>query len=68
MMFADDIMICRESREQVEENLERSRYVLEWRGMKVRCSKTEYMCVNEGNPSGTVRLQGAEMKKVEEFK
>ena len=68
MMFADDIVICSESREQVEEKLERWRYVLERRGMKVSCSKTEYMCVNERNPSGTVRLQGAEMKKVEDFK
>ncbi|KAK3514278.1 hypothetical protein QTP70_012896 [Hemibagrus guttatus] len=34
MMFADDLVICSESREQVEENLERWRFVLERRGMK----------------------------------
>ncbi|KAK3548617.1 hypothetical protein QTP70_015563, partial [Hemibagrus guttatus] len=68
MMFADDIVICSESREQVEENLERWRFALERRGMKVSYSKTEYMCVNEREGSGTVRLQGEEVKKVQEFK
>ncbi|KAK3545348.1 hypothetical protein QTP70_004069 [Hemibagrus guttatus] len=68
MMFADDIVICSESREQVEENLERWRFALERRGMKVSHSKTEYMCVNEREGSGTVRLQGEEVKKVHEFK
>ncbi|KAK3514669.1 hypothetical protein QTP70_021575, partial [Hemibagrus guttatus] len=68
MMFADDIVICSESREQVEENLERWRFALERRGMKVSHSKTEYMCVNEREGSGTVRLQGEEVKKVQEFK
>ncbi|KAK3543205.1 hypothetical protein QTP70_012499 [Hemibagrus guttatus] len=36
--------------------------------MKVNRSKTEYMCVNEREGSGTVRLQGEEVKKVQEFK
>ncbi|MCJ8747081.1 hypothetical protein PDJAM_G00149250 [Pangasius djambal] len=68
MMFADDIVICSESREQAEENLERWRFVLERRGMKVSRSKTEYMCVNEREGSGTVGLQGEEVKKVQELK
>ncbi|KAK3556101.1 hypothetical protein QTP70_005240 [Hemibagrus guttatus] len=68
MMFADDIVICSESREQVEENLERWRFALERRGMKVSRSKTEYMCVNEREGSGKLRLQGEEVKKVQEFK
>lgn len=68
MMFADDIVICSENREQVEEKLERWRFALERRGMKVSRSKTEYMCVNERDPSGRVRLQGEEIKKVEDFK
>ncbi|KAK3573071.1 hypothetical protein QTP86_012282 [Hemibagrus guttatus] len=68
MMFADDIVICNESREQVEENLERWRFALKRRGMKISRNKTEYMCVNEREGSGTVRLQGEEVKKVQEFK
>ena len=68
MKFADDIVICNESREQVGEKTKRWRSALERREMKVSCSNTEYMCVNERNPRGTVRLQGAEMKKLEDFK
>ena len=70
MMFADDIVICSESKEQVEEKLERWRYALERRGMKVNRRKTEYMCVNErqDNSSRTVKMQGEEVAKVEDFK
>ncbi|MCJ8729260.1 hypothetical protein PDJAM_G00104010 [Pangasius djambal] len=68
MIFADDIVICSESREQVEENLERWRFALERRLMKVSRSKPEYVCVNEREGSGPVRLEGEEVKKVQEFK
>ena len=70
MMFADDIVICSESKEKVEEKLESWIYALERRGMKVNRRKTEYMCVNErqDNGSGTVEMQGEEVAKVEDFK
>ncbi|KAK3548030.1 hypothetical protein QTP70_003062 [Hemibagrus guttatus] len=68
IMCADGIVICSESMEKVEENLERWRIALERRGMKVSRSNTKYMCVNEREGSGTVRLQGEEVKKVQEFK
>ncbi|KAK3519654.1 hypothetical protein QTP86_015888 [Hemibagrus guttatus] len=42
MMFADDIVICSESREQVEENLERWRFTLERKGMKF--AQPVHMC------------------------
>ncbi|KAK3543382.1 hypothetical protein QTP70_018404, partial [Hemibagrus guttatus] len=62
------IRVLEKSWEHVEEKLERWRFVLERRGMKVSRSKTEYMCVNEREGSGTVKLQGEEVKKVQEFK
>ena len=64
----DDIVIYSDSSEQVEEKPKRWRYGLERRGIKVSHSKTEYMYVNERNPSGKVRLQDAKVKKVEYFK
>ncbi|XP_065665589.1 uncharacterized protein LOC136087013 [Hydra vulgaris] len=67
MMLADDIVICSESREQVEVNLERWRYALESRGMKLSRSKIEYMCVNERAGDGQVQLQGVDLVKVDEF-
>ena len=68
MMFADDIVICSESKERVEETLESWRYALERRGMKVNRRKTEYMCVNERQVNGTMKMQGEEVAKVEDFK
>ena len=43
LMFADDMVTCSESKEQVEEKLESWRYALERRGMKVNWKKTEYI-------------------------
>ncbi|KAK3573193.1 hypothetical protein QTP86_015101 [Hemibagrus guttatus] len=65
-----DVQSCdlEKAYDRVQENLERWRFALERRGMKVSRSKTEYMCVNEREGSGTVRLQGEEVKKVQEFK
>ena len=61
-MFADDIVICSESRHQLEENLERWRFTLEGRGMKVSCSKTEYVCERKGDQwsSQATRSRGVE--------
>ena len=48
MLFADDIVISKETREEVEQRIKCWRYALE-RGMKVSRSKTEYLCINVGN-------------------
>ncbi|KAK3525592.1 hypothetical protein QTP70_000436 [Hemibagrus guttatus] len=47
MMLADDIVICSESREQVEENLERWKFALERRGMKVSLVQSNGECGKE---------------------
>ncbi|KAI5102018.1 hypothetical protein C0J45_7370 [Silurus meridionalis] len=63
-----DIVICGESRGQVEKSLESWRYALERREIKVSRSYTEYMCVNEREGSGVVGLQREEVGKVKEFR
>jgi len=68
MMFAGDIVLCGESREELEEELERWRFALERMGMKVNRNKTEYRCVDGRDGGEIVKLQGEEVAKVSEFK
>lgn len=44
VMIADNIVICSESREQVQKSMVRRRYAPERREMKYSRSKTEYVC------------------------
>ena len=68
MLFADDIVICEETREEVERRLECGKYGLERRGMKVSRSKTEYLHVNGENDDETVKMEDTKVPRVKEFK
>ena len=68
MLFANDIVICEETREEVERRLESWRYALERRGMKVNRSKTEYLCINGENDYETVKMEDTKVPRVKEFK
>ena len=68
MLFADDIVICKYTREEVERRLEFWRYALERRGIKVSRSKTQYMCINAGNDKETVKKEHTKVPRVKEFK
>ena len=68
MLFADDIVICKDTREEVERRLESWKYALERRAMKVSRSKTEYLCVSKGNDDKTVKMEDAKVPRVKEFK
>ena len=68
MLFADDIVICQETKEEVEQRLECWRYALERRGMKVSRSKTEYLCINQKNDKETVKMEDTKVPRVKEFK
>ena len=68
MLFADDIVIFEETREEVERRLESWRYALERRGMKVSRSKTEYLCINGEDDNKTVKMDDTKVPRVKEFK
>ena len=68
MLFADDIVICKETREKVKARLESWRYAFERRGMKVSRSKTECLFINGGNDNETVKMENTKVPRVKEFK
>ncbi|MEL7196585.1 MAG: reverse transcriptase family protein, partial [Bacteroidota bacterium] len=69
ILYADDIALCAETREDLEEKVERWRAALEERGMRISRSKTEYMCANiDGEVLGSIQLAGEELKRVNKFK
>ena len=68
MQFADNIVICKETRENVERRLESWKYALKRTGMKVSRSKTKYLCINGGNDDETVKMKDAKVPRVKEFK
>ena len=68
MLFDDGIVICKETREEVEQRLESWRYALERRGIKVSRSKTEYLCINGKNDDETVKMENTKVPRVKKFK
>ena len=68
MLFVDDIVICKETRKEVEQRLECWRYTLERRGMKVSRSKTKCLCINEGNDKEAVKMEDIKVPRVKKFK
>ena len=67
MLFADDIVLCSNRREVVEEKLEEWRREMEDRGLKISRKKTEYLRLKDSE-NGEVSLQGEVLKRVEKFK
>ena len=68
MLFADDIVLCRQNLKELEEDLETWRNALERRGLKVSRSKTVYLKFGGINDEEELKLQGEMVKKVKNFK
>ena len=67
-LFPDDIVICEETREDVERRLECWRYALERKRIIVSRPKTEYLCINGGNEEETVKMEDTKVPRIKEFK
>ena len=46
MLFADDVVLVSETAEEVEEELEKWRAIIENKGLRISRSKTEYHLIN----------------------
>jgi len=71
MLFTDDIVLIEETRDRLNDKLEKWRHTLESRGFRLSRSKTEYLRCEfsgaEGN-GGEVTLGGDAIPKVDKFK
>ena len=68
MLFADDMVLCGKSWDNLETRLKTWRRAMEDRGMRVSRQKTEYLCIGEKETAEEVKIQGEKLKQVEEFK
>jgi len=66
MMFADDVILCRDRKEELEADLEDWRQVLQSKEMKVSWSKTEYLRFN-GTEYDSIKLGTDLIPQREEF-
>ena len=62
MLFADDLVLMSERVEEVEEELERWRAVIENKGLRISRSKTEYLVPS--HQQGVVKLEGEQLPSV----
>ena len=69
LFYADDIVLIAKNRKELERKLERWRYALESRGLRISRKKTEYMTTElDGDQQSTIKLAGENIKRVNEFK
>ena len=68
MMYADDVVLLNETKEEAERELERWRDALEKRGLRVSRSKTEYLCIGPEVNGPAISMGEDEIPEVKEFK
>ena len=66
-MFADDLVLCAKTREEVEEDLETWGVVFERHGRKISRTNTEYLPSPTNDTETTVEIVDAELPTVTFF-
>ena len=68
MLFADDLVLVRETAEEVEEELEIWRAIIENKGLRISRLKTESDYLVPYHQQGVVKLEGEPLPSVNSFK
>ena len=67
VMYADDLAIIAESKQELQEVLEEWKGVFEKHGLRMSLEKTEVMWVGQQREELNIRLDGKEIKQVDGF-
>ena len=67
MMYADDLVLIAESKQEQHEELEEWKGVFKNHGMRMSLEKTEVMWVEHHREELNIRLDGKEFKQVDGF-
>ena len=66
-MYADDLVIVAEHREEWQGALEEWNEMFKKHGLKMNVDKTEVMCVGKQRDELNIRLEGKDVKQVNNF-
>ena len=66
-MFAEDLVLCAMTREELEEDLETWRVVFERPGLKTNTTNTEYLPSPTNDTKTTIQIVDAELPTVTSF-
>ena len=66
-MYADDLVIVAEHREELQGALEEWNEMFKKHGLKMNVDKTEVMCVGKQRDELNIRLEGKDVKQVKNF-
>ena len=68
VLFADDIVVCTERKEDMERNLAVMKVAMEKWGMRIHWGKTKVLMVSRSGDGCKVSVEGEEVEEVDKLK